>query len=394
MSSSDGDGALSNVGFTPSQVEGKVDDLLLCCICYNVVETPAETPCGHLFCGMHIRIWLDRGNATCPVCRHACTHETLKEGQNIHVSYRRLLSDLKIACDNAGMGCKEVLSTKTFREHVNKCEFAPAYCRWEGCPNHWGGDASKREMLTRRGLATHEKSCKFRMVLCDMQGCNAIVSHQDLPTHMERCGRDVVMCSVMGCNTKMPRNELRAHLEDLDVMPRHMRLLTAQVTYLSMELEKPNCILNNEVVIKIPDITKKIDSQAFRFESKLYTLPVIGTAGYNFRIQLRKRDWPEDRKRLNDKLGIYLHMEPGDVDSLLAWPFPYDFTFTIFDHAVPRPEHITFTVTDGSTRGADWLGPGSGKGWGPQGIASFSQLRAGTFIKNDTMFVKVKFHCK
>lgn len=123
--------AQGNVGFNPTQVEGKVDDLLLCAVCYNVAENPAECPCGHLFCGIHIRAWLERGNCTCPACRQPCTLRDLKEGPNIHFSYRRLLSDLKIACDFTEKGCNEVLSTKTFREHVTKCEYAPAYCRFE-----------------------------------------------------------------------------------------------------------------------------------------------------------------------------------------------------------------------------------------------------------------------
>eukprot|EP00048_Salpingoeca_helianthica_P015705 m.228164 g.228164 ORF g.228164 m.228164 type:complete len:387 (-) comp17414_c0_seq1:131-1291(-) len=376
-----------STGFPPGNFIGRIDDAFICLICQNVVEDPCECPCGHLFCNSHIMQWLERSR-TCPSCREPVQAD-LKSGNALHLSYRRQLADMKIKCDYHSLGCSQVLHPSQLRAHVATCGFTPAFCRWEGCPYHARAKRSPAtQFLNLKALPDHEKSCEFRTVICDLPGCNEMMQASKLPAHVRTCRTVLMDCLVKGCPARPARGAFRAHFEETA----HVYLLAAEVSRLSAELDRPELVHDNTVVFKVADVLKKFEAPAFRFETKLYTLGVMGRLGYNFRVQLRKREWPEDRKKFNDRLGVYLHIEQGEIDDLLQWPFPYHYTFSILDQSPADKRHVEFAVTDGATRGADWLGPGTGKGWGPQGIASFETLRSRGYCHNDTMFVMIKFH--
>ncbi len=115
-----------DVGFPTHLFTAPVDDGLVCLICHCVVEEAAECPCGHLFCGAHIREWLAKSE-TCPSCREPC--KSLKTGNNIHLSYRRLISELTIRCENHVTGCPEVLALKDFRKHRTDCSYTMGVCK-------------------------------------------------------------------------------------------------------------------------------------------------------------------------------------------------------------------------------------------------------------------------
>lgn len=240
-------------------------------------------------------------------------------------------------------------------------------------------------------LADHERSCENRLIVCDLPGCGEVMPFNKQAVHSRTCRLTLIDCTIKGCNTRMARGGFRSHFEDPTVMANHVFLLSAEVARLTVECDRPELVHNDMVVFRVTDVTKKFDSPSFRFETKLYTLGMIGRQGYNFRVQLRKREWPDDRKKFNDRLGVYLHIEQGEIDDLMQWPFPFNYTFTILDQSAEK-RHIEFAVTDGSSRGADWLGPGTGKGWGPQGIASFDTLRSRGYCQKDLMFVMIKFH--
>lgn len=116
------------MGFDVKLFTGAVDDILVCLICHNVVEDPAECPCGHLFCGAHIRSWLNTGNNSCPACREPVDGK-LKMGFQLHLSYRRQLSELRVRCYNSGRGCKETMHQTELRKHMQGCEYAAARCK-------------------------------------------------------------------------------------------------------------------------------------------------------------------------------------------------------------------------------------------------------------------------
>eukprot|EP00051_Salpingoeca_urceolata_P013432 m.168756 g.168756 ORF g.168756 m.168756 type:complete len:351 (-) comp17794_c2_seq1:48-1100(-) len=265
--------------------------------------------------------------------------------------------------------------------------------RWEGCRYHAATSGFRRAEtgIRQQDVPRHELECEHRLITCELPGCNEIIEHQQFASHVQACRQTPTTCSIAGCGAQMARGALRAHLEDVDAMPMHLTLLATQVSQLTQQLSRPELVVNNELVVRVSDVAARFGAPTFRFETKMYTLPVVGASGYNFRVQLRKREWAGDRKRFSDKLGIYLHMEHGDVDEILDWPFPYDFVFTIIDQSKRDPEHIEFAVTDGTTRGAGWLRPGLGKGWGPQGIASYNTLKTRGYTTGDVMFVKIAF---
>jgi len=59
------------------------------------------------------------------------------------------------------------------------------------------------------------------------------------------------------------------HLSDAGEMATHMRLLAGEVSRLTTLLDKPELVVDNTVVFRIPDIKAKFESVSFRFETRM-----------------------------------------------------------------------------------------------------------------------------
>lgn len=204
------------------------DEILVCSICGRVAEGANECPCGHLFCGAHIRQWLNTGNLSCPTCRAPTRPDTLKAGDAIHLAYRRQIGELKIRCPHADQGCPELLPPSRYRAHLKSCGFAPAFCRWKGC-RFAAPAAAGADWLTTRALARHLQECKFRLVACPYHGCNKLVRLVEFDQHCRQCADISMVCPIKGCGAAVTRGTLELHLEDPLAMAQHLRLLMEQV---------------------------------------------------------------------------------------------------------------------------------------------------------------------
>ena len=80
------------LGFDPALFVTPPDRFLLCAICTNVCEQPAEASCGHLFCRPHITRWV-QSNGTCPVDR-----KTIHLKDDVHILYSDRIADLRMRC--------------------------------------------------------------------------------------------------------------------------------------------------------------------------------------------------------------------------------------------------------------------------------------------------------
>jgi E3 ubiquitin-protein ligase NRDP1 len=114
-----------------------VDEELKCSICLNVLESPVNGPCGHVFCRQCIYTWLESGvtarssrgssrsiyvSGTCPVDRKSLFREELIEAA---IPLRAILSKLKIRCDFHEYGCQSIVTVGSLKDHVKVCNFNP-----------------------------------------------------------------------------------------------------------------------------------------------------------------------------------------------------------------------------------------------------------------------------
>ena len=75
---------------------------LICSICTEVLDDPAQTPCEPHFCTTCINRWLNAGNNTCPEDRQPLTSHQLRPASRLT---KQWLNNLVIRCQNYSNGC-------------------------------------------------------------------------------------------------------------------------------------------------------------------------------------------------------------------------------------------------------------------------------------------------
>ena len=142
-------------GYEESRFENKVDENLRCVICTEVLKDPVQCRRNeHHFCKSCIIEHL-KHSKTCPTCQDPLTVDTLVKPQRFLVN---TLSSLKISCDNAERGCRQVVELGLLNTHVVNCDFSPVPCSNDQCD----------EIINRRDKEIHEnKVCEYRQVKCD-----------------------------------------------------------------------------------------------------------------------------------------------------------------------------------------------------------------------------------
>ena len=140
-----------------------------CPICFNVLRDPVQCRRNeHYFCLCCITKHLEISQ-TCPVCQEGLTPKTLKEPSRIVADF---LSTLKISCEFAPRGCKELIELRALQQHVYVCDFMPVVCSNEGCS----------KLVNRKDKKNHESNvCKYRKVKCS--NCGKRVAHKKYDTH-------------------------------------------------------------------------------------------------------------------------------------------------------------------------------------------------------------------
>ena len=156
-------------GYEESRFETKVDENLCCAICTEVLKDPVQCRRNeHHFCKNCIIECL-KYSQTCPTCQDPLTVNTLVKPQRFLAS---ILSSLKISCENAERGCRQVVELGLVNTHVVNCDFSPALCSNDQCD----------EIINRRDKEIHEnKICEYRQVKCDY--CAQMLLYKNFMQH-------------------------------------------------------------------------------------------------------------------------------------------------------------------------------------------------------------------
>jgi len=110
-----------------------VDEELICTICSDVLDNPAQSPCEHAFCTDCIARWMSGDFKNyCPVDLKAFTPSQLQPAPRL---MKNLLAKLEIACEYASQGCQVLVRMEDLPDHVKECRFnskRPTTCD-KGC---------------------------------------------------------------------------------------------------------------------------------------------------------------------------------------------------------------------------------------------------------------------
>ncbi|MEJ1271336.1 hypothetical protein NN561_002172 [Cricetulus griseus] len=132
------------MGFALERFAEAVDPAFHCQLCGQVLEEPACTPCGHVFCASCLLPWAAR-RRRCPL---QC--QPLAPGELYRVlPLRSLVQQLRVRCDYCAQGCGRTVPLRELEAHVQSCAFGPA----SGCGRHClgnccGGGGKERHQAT------------------------------------------------------------------------------------------------------------------------------------------------------------------------------------------------------------------------------------------------------
>ena len=142
-------------GYEEERFQNEVDSTLLCPICRNVLKDPVQCPNEHYCCRSCIVKYLHESSERCPTCQHHLTEETLSKPPRLLTN---MLQNLKIRCDHAQRGCRELIKLEFIDRHVKSCGYSPTRCTNPGCS----------QVINQHEKERHENElCRFRMIVCD-----------------------------------------------------------------------------------------------------------------------------------------------------------------------------------------------------------------------------------
>jgi len=231
---------------TSSPPVHKLLDGLLCAICQQVVRSPVETECGHIFCESDAKKLPT--HAPCPVCRRPAPL-----GFRRALVLEKMLLELAVRCphplaapasaaatDSAAAAARcswtGTLANYETKHRVDECVFRRVRCRRlcgsgglsphtlacheaASCPRRLVTcPHCERDDIEARDLQAHQAgTCPGRPVPCPSPGCGQTVRASDLDAHVrDACDAATVPCKYakIGCEAKLARRTAVAHQAD------------------------------------------------------------------------------------------------------------------------------------------------------------------------------------
>ena len=156
------------------------------------------------------------------------TEETLGQPARILTD---LLSSLKICCDYAEQGCREVVELGVLKTHVASCGFCPVRCSNDECSM----------TINKRDKEIHEnKVCEFRIVKCEY--CGEEVQHLKYKTHSCATGKEINEIKLDLMEMKGQLNQIHSMQEE---MMKQINGLTSEMKNAKQSVHDPCDIKSN-----------------------------------------------------------------------------------------------------------------------------------------------------
>ncbi|XP_032043997.1 TNF receptor-associated factor 3 isoform X4 [Anas acuta] len=409
-----------------------VEDKYKCEKCHLILCNPKQTECGHRFCETCMNALLSSSSPKCTACQESIVKDKVFKDN----CCRRELLALQIYCRNENKGCKEQLSLGQLLMHLKTdCQFEELACPRADC----------KEKILRKDLPDHvEKTCKYRETTCKY--CKSQVPMIMLQKHEDTDCPCVMVSCPHKCSVKtLMRSErvidsqaeklkeldkeirpFRQNWEEADSMKSSVESLQNRVTelesvdktagqgarntsLLETQLNRHDQMLsvhdirladmdlrfqvletasyNGVLIWKIRDYKRRKQEAVMGKTLSLYSQPFYtGYFGYKMcaRVYLNG-----DGMGKGTHLSLFFVIMRGEYDALLPWPFKQKVTLMLMDQG-PSRRHL------GDAFKPDPNSSSFKKPTGEMNIASGcpvfvaqTVLENGTYIKDDTIFIKV-----
>ncbi|XP_011154628.2 TNF receptor-associated factor 4 isoform X2 [Harpegnathos saltator] len=352
---------------------------------------------------------------------NTCKHDAVPCGNKCGAMIPRVLMEdhLKYTCAQRRARCDfcaKEFTGHTLEKHTGTCGYEPLYCenkcgmkvQRRHLGQHKLGECAKRLVACRYcnkefvfdTLGAHHAKCGRFPVACPHRCETAVLPREDLEVHLkDHCTTHLLSCTFKdaGCRFKGNRFSLDKHLEESTKM--HLSLMCSlvtkqqhQITSLKSAISKLSLNYTGTLIWKITDYASKM-SEAKAKEGMELISPPFYTSQYGYKLQasifLNGNGTGE-----GSHISIYIKILPGEYDALLRWPFSHSVSFTMFDQTVvaekacnivesfiPDPTWKNFQRP---SREPDSLGFGFPR------FVSHEMVKKRHFVKDDTMFIRVK----
>ncbi|XP_042655028.1 TNF receptor-associated factor 3 isoform X4 [Tyto alba] len=409
-----------------------VEDKYKCEKCHLILCNPKQTECGHRFCETCMNVLLSSSSPKCTACQESIVKDKVFKDN----CCRRELLALQIYCRNENKGCKEQLSLGQLLMHLKTdCQFEELSCPRADC----------KEKILRKDLPDHvEKTCKYRETTCKY--CKSQVPMIMLQKHEDTDCPCVMVSCPHKCSVKTLMRSERVidsqaeKLKELDKEIRPFRQNWEEADSMKSSVESlQNRVTELESVDKTAGQgarnTSLLETQLSRHDQMLSVhdirladmdlrFQVLETASYNGVLIWKIRDYKRRKQEAVMGKTLSLYSQPfytgyfgykmcarvylngdgmgkgthlslffvimrGEYDALLPWPFKQKVTLMLMDQG-PSRRHL------GDAFKPDPNSSSFKKPTGEMNIASGcpvfvaqTVLENGTYIKDDTIFIKV-----
>ncbi|XP_068803210.1 TNF receptor-associated factor 3 isoform X4 [Struthio camelus] len=409
-----------------------VEDKYKCEKCHLILCNPKQTECGHRYCETCMNALLSSSSPKCTACQESIVKDKVFKDN----CCRRELLALQIYCRNENKGCKEQLSLGQLLTHLKTdCQFEELPCPRADC----------KEKILRKDLPDHvEKTCKYRETTCKY--CKSQVPMITLQKHEDTDCPCVMVSCPHKCSVKTLMRSERVidsqaeKLKELDKEIRPFRQNWEEADSMKSSVESlQNRVTELESVDKTAGQgarnTSLLETQLSRHDQMLSVhdirladmdlrFQVLETASYNGVLIWKIRDYKRRKQEAVMGKTLSLYSQPfytgyfgykmcarvylngdgmgkgthlslffvimrGEYDALLPWPFKQKVTLMLMDQG-PSRRHL------GDAFKPDPNSSSFKKPTGEMNIASGcpvfvaqTVLENGTYIKDDTIFIKV-----
>ncbi|XP_054683213.1 TNF receptor-associated factor 3 isoform X4 [Grus americana] len=409
-----------------------VEDKYKCEKCHLILCNPKQTECGHRFCETCMNALLSSSSPKCTACQESIVKDKVFKDN----CCRRELLALQIYCRNENKGCKEQLSLGQLLMHLKTdCQFEELSCPHADC----------KEKILRKDLPDHvEKTCRYRETTCKY--CKSQVPMIMLQKHEDTDCPCVMVSCPHKCSVKTLMRSERVidsqaeKLKELDKEIRPFRQNWEEADSMKSSVESlQNRVTELESVDKTAGQgarnTSLLETQLSRHDQMLSVhdirladmdlrFQVLETASYNGVLIWKIRDYKRRKQEAVMGKTLSLYSQPfytgyfgykmcarvylngdgmgkgthlslffvimrGEYDALLPWPFKQKVTLMLMDQG-PSRRHL------GDAFKPDPNSSSFKKPTGEMNIASGcpvfvaqTVLENGTYIKDDTIFIKV-----
>ncbi|XP_076344560.1 TNF receptor-associated factor 4-like isoform X7 [Tachypleus tridentatus] len=308
------------------------------------------------------------------------------------------------------------LKVKVFQGHLNTCKYDAIPCTNQCAAmiprllmkDHLSYTCPKRRIscefcnreFTGETLENHTAKCPKYPLSCPNRCEPTKIPREDMEVHLkDHCPSVTLHCAFrdMGCIFKGPRFSLDEHLEEstrfhLILMCNLVSRQQRQISTLQNALENLTLNTSGTLIWKITDYIQNMTEAKSKKDHELCSAPFY-TSQYGYKL-VATLFLNGNGAGEGSHLSVYIRIVPGEYDSLLSWPFSHTVSFTLYDQTsssenarnivesfVPDPSWKNFQRP---TKEPDSLGFGFPR------FVSHEILKKNSYIKDDTIFIKVR----